>query len=148
MRVADIMERDVVTLDMAEHLDVADDIMRLGRIRHLPVVAGTHVVGVISQRDLFRAATSSLLDLRHRGQHEWLAALRACDVMATDVVTIGPRASVRDAVELMLRRRVGCLPVVDGSRLVGLVSETECLSYLERLLALADSRAELPQLGE
>src|SRR5438552_8566467 len=64
MYVRDLMRREVVTLDVADKLDLADDIMHLGRIRHLPVVSGERVVGILSQRDLFRAAVSSLLQLR------------------------------------------------------------------------------------
>lgn len=142
------MQRDVVTLDMAEHLDLADDIMRLGRIRHLPVVAGGHVVGILSQRDLFRAAASSLLELRHAAMQEWLGKIRACDVMTTDVVTIGPEAPVQDAVVLMLSRRIGCLPVVDHDQLVGLLSETDCLRHLARLLLIAGTKPCLPELRD
>ncbi len=75
MLVRHLMQRDVATLSVADRLDLADDIMRLGRIRHLPVVDGTRLVGILSQRDLFRAATSSLLQLRREADDTVLEAL-------------------------------------------------------------------------
>ena len=61
MYVRDLMQREVVTLDATESLGLADDIMRLGRIRHMPVTARGRLVGLLSQRDLFRAAISSMI---------------------------------------------------------------------------------------
>lgn len=141
MRVADFMERDVVTLDAAEHLDLADDVMRLGRIRHMPVVAGRRLVGILSQRDLFRAAASTVERLSADAERDWLAKLSVADAMTTDVVTIEPNEPIRHAVETMLIRRIGCLPVVADGCLVGLLSETDCLRVLAEVLAQADGAA-------
>src|SRR4029453_11730021 len=56
MDVRTLMQPDPLTLAVTEKLDIADDLMRLGRIRHLPVVDGSRLVGIVSQRDLLRAA--------------------------------------------------------------------------------------------
>ena len=69
------MERDVVTLRAGDTLDLAGDIMRLGRIRHLPVMAGETLVGILSQRDLFRAAISSMLQLGRAAEQQFLATV-------------------------------------------------------------------------
>ena len=62
MRVQDLMSTDVATLQRNDKLSIADDVMRLGRIRHLPVVdEDGRVVGVLSQRDLFRGALATAL---------------------------------------------------------------------------------------
>ena len=55
MKVKEIMVKEVATLDVNDELSLANDIMRLGRIRHLPVVDGTRLVGIVSERDLFRS---------------------------------------------------------------------------------------------
>lgn len=107
MDVRDLMARVVVTLDADDHLDLAEDIMQLGRIRHLPVVADGQLVGILSQRDLFRAATSNLLQLARTRQREWLATVPVRAVMTPHVYSVAPTVSLRAAVELMLEE-AGC----------------------------------------
>ena len=142
MYVADFMEREVVTLNVDDHLDLADDIMRLGRIRHMPVLDGGGLVGILSQRDLFRAAASTGLGLAGAAQRRWLARLCVREIMTPDVVTVTPHESVRHAAELMLIRKIGCVPVVEATgTLVGVLSETDCLRVLTTLLAWSEGAA-------
>jgi CBS domain-containing protein len=148
MLVRDLMETEVVVLRSEDRLDLADDIMRLGRIRHLPVTRGDLVVGILSQRDLFRAAASSLLQLRRVAERDWFAAIPVATVMTTPVITVAPTCPVATAVERMLAHRIGCLPVVEDERLVGLLSETDCLRHLIQVLEIADTREALPELPE
>lgn len=147
MQVRDLMQRDVVTLRATDTLDLADDIMRLGRIRHLPVEADGRVVGILSQRDLFRAALSSMLQLGRTAEHEFLARVPVAAAMTPAPFTTAPDTSVRTAVRLMLDRRIGCLPVLEHDRLVGLVSETDCLHHLAELLDVAAAKGFLPELS-
>jgi CBS domain-containing membrane protein len=146
MRVRDLMERDVLTLECTDTLDLADDLMRLGRIRHMPIVSGGQLVGIVSQRDLFRAAISSVLGFRRTAERDWLAQISTRAVMTTNVFTILPDASMRSAVELMLAKRIGCLPVVENGALLGLLSESDCLRYLAHLLDLAEGKQEIAEL--
>jgi CBS domain-containing protein len=146
MDVRDLMRTEVVTLDADDTLDLADDIMRLGRIRHLPVVADGHVVGIVSERDLFRAAVSSLLQLRREAEREWFAAIPVEAVMTARVFTIAPSAPLRAAVAIMLDKRIGCLPVVEDGKLVGLVSESDCLLHLAHVLDIAERKERLPEI--
>jgi CBS domain-containing protein len=146
MNVRELMEHEVTTLNETDTLGLADDIMRLGRIRHLPVISGERLVGIVSQRDLFLAAVSSVLHFRKAAEREWLATIRVREVMTHPVITIDPRASIREAVELMLEKRVGCLPVLEDGRLVGLLSETDCLRYLDRVLEAPETKQRLPEL--
>ncbi|HYV56687.1 MAG TPA: CBS domain-containing protein [Candidatus Nitrosopolaris sp.] len=147
MKVRDLMRREVVTLAAGGTLDVADGIMRLGRIRHLPVLSEGLVVGIVSQRDLFRATVSSLLQFRREAEREWLSRIPVQAVMTSHVFTVGPSIALRAAVGIMLEKRIGCLPVVEDGRLVGLLSESDCLRHLAHLLAIAETKADLPELG-
>src|SRR5579875_3274459 len=131
MLVQDLMQRDVFTLAATDTLDLADDVMRLGRIRHIPVVADGALVGILSQRDLFRAG---------------LAAIPIRAVMTTCVFTAHPRTTIQEAVTIMLDKKIGCLPVVEDDRLVGLLSESDCLRYLAHLLEVAAEKDVLPEL--
>ncbi|MEO8601352.1 MAG: CBS domain-containing protein [bacterium] len=128
------MHSSVVTLSPDERLDVANDIMSLGRIRHMPVVAGDRVVGILTQRDLFRAAISSVLNFRPAAEREWLQKIHVSEVRAQPVVTAQPAWTVRRAVEVMTEHVIDCLPVVDGGQLVGLLSESDCLRLLVQML--------------
>lgn len=148
MQVRELMQTEVVTLAEGDRLDLADTIMRLGRIRHLPVISNGRVVGILSQRDLFRAAISTALHLRPEAEREWLGKIAIREVMVRPVITATPGMSVREAVGLMLEHKIGCLPVVENGELVGLVSETDFLRLLARLLDLAEVRQALPLLQE
>lgn len=143
-KVRDLMATEVVTLNADDHLHLASDLMNLTRVRHMPVVSGAHIVGIFSQRDLFRAALSSALHFRRSAEREWLERISVAEVMTRDVVTAAPDWSVLQAVEVMLAHRIGCLPVVDGGHLVGLLSETDCLQLLKRLLTPARPSATVP----
>jgi CBS domain-containing membrane protein len=147
MLVRDLMSSDVATLNVSDSLNLADDIMRLGRIRHMPVVSGDSLVGILSQRDLFLAALSSGLHLRHSQEREWLKKIPVREVMTKHVITVSPDTPIRTAVGLMIEKRIGCLPVVDGGRLAGLLSESDCLRYLARLLDIADFKDKPPEVS-
>lgn len=145
MLVRDLMSHEVVTLNVTDSLDLADDVMRLGRIRHMPVVAGESLVGILSQRDLFRAALSSALHLRPSLEREWLKKIPVEEVMTKAVLTANAETPVRAAVALMIEKRIGCLPVIDGGKLVGLLSESDCLRYLAALLDRSTQKDPSPE---
>jgi len=147
MLVRDLMQTEVATLKAGDTLGLADDIMQLGRIRHLPVVsADNKIVGIISQRDLFRAAISSVLHMRKATERDWLAKIPVHDVMTAHVISVGPDCTVREAIEIMIKKRIGCLPVTDNGVLIGLVSENDFLRLLDRVLELPDVKSQLPEL--
>jgi CBS domain-containing protein len=77
-----------------------------------------------------------VLQLRHEQSREWLAKIPVKAVMSTTVHSIAPDRPLRDAVDLLLAHKIGCLPVVENDTLVGLLSETDCLAHLSHLLAL------------
>ena len=94
MQVRHLMSTDVVTLDAGAALDLADDLMKQKRIRHLPVVHGERLVGLVSQRDLFRAGLSTVLQFRRHVSKEWLQHIPVDEVMTRSVTTIDPCSSV------------------------------------------------------
>jgi CBS domain-containing protein len=132
MKVKDIMIKEVATLDVNDELSLANDIMRLGRIRHLPVVDGAKLVGIVSERDLFRRSLAQALGYEGKDTRELMKTLHIKDVMVQDVLTVTPDLELCEAVQLMLDHKIGCLPVVEDTRLVGLITETDImLRYLK-----------------
>lgn len=133
--IKDIMTRGPVTLRVEDIPDLAEDVMALGRIRRIPAVEHDRLVGILSQRDLFRSALIKLLGLRSKEQKDLLKAIPIEEVMNRPVIAISPDATVREAARIMPERKIGCLPVVEGQRLVGLVTETDIMRYLVNLRA-------------
>ena len=127
--VRDIMQRKVVTISAGDSLSTVEDIMTLGGVRHMPVVQAGGLVGVVSQRDLLRASLSTLIDLGKDERRAFLHVVEIEKVMSAPPITIGPGASVREAAHLMASRKIGCLPVLEEGRLVGLVTETDLLQH-------------------
>jgi CBS domain-containing protein len=126
--VSEIMRRHFVTLAPGDRLDLADDVMKLGRIRHMPVLEGERLVGVVSQRDLLAASLSKALDFEAKERRVFLKSVSVEEAMTRDPVTVSPETSAEEAARLLVRRKIGCLPVVDEkSVMVGLVTETDLL---------------------
>jgi CBS domain-containing protein len=129
-RVRDIMQTKIVTISVTERLSTVEDIMTLGRVRHMPVVHAGKLVGVLSQRDLLRASLSELGSFGTEARRAFLRDIEIEHVMSTPPITIGPDASVHLAARLMADERIGCLPVVEADELVGLVTETDVLQWV------------------
>jgi len=127
-RVSEVMQAEVATLTLQDRLDLAHDVMRLGRVRHMPVLDGTKLVGIVSNRDLLAASLSRVLDFAATDRRTFLRSIEISEVMSHDLITAPPEATLREVAELMLRHRIGCIPVVKSDRtLIGLVTETDLL---------------------
>jgi CBS domain-containing protein len=124
------MQRKLVTISSNESLSTVEDIMRLGRVRHMPVVSSGRLVGVVSERDLLRSSLSSLSSHRVAERKAFLYAVEIARVMSQPPIVIGPEASVRQAARVMAENKIGCLPVVEDEELVGLVTETDVLRWV------------------
>ncbi len=131
-----IMQREFASVRSDERLDFVEDVMALGRVRHMPVVDDGKLVGVVSQRDLLAASLSKVLDFDVKERRTFLRSVDVREVMAGRPITVAPGASLAEAAALLLRHKIGCLPVVGpGGEAVGLVTETDLLraAYDEEL---------------
>jgi len=128
-RVRDIMPETMVTISEGDRLSTVEDIMTLGHVRHMPVTHAGKLVGVVSERDLLRASLSSLSADRGDAHRAFLHGVEIGRVMSAPPVVIGPDDSVEDAARSMAEKKIGCLPVVDGDELLGLITETDVLRY-------------------
>jgi CBS domain-containing membrane protein len=129
--VRDLMSREVATLRENEQLTIADDVMRLGRVRHLPVVDDEdRLVGIVSQRDLFRGALARTLGYGEVAQSRLLATIRVKDVMSTDVATVTPDTGVNEAARRLVEQKIGCLVVTDGDAIEGILTEADFVKLM------------------
>lgn len=128
MLIEDIMQTKVVTVSPDDSVAEALRRTRAGHFRHLPVVEGERLVGVVSDRDLRATAPALIVE----GTEDILERTRVELVMHPDVIVAHPLDPVEDAARLMYEHKIGCLPVVTGERLVGIVTETDVLrSFVE-----------------
>ena len=133
LKVADIMTRNVLTLEMDHSINLAGAVMQWRHIRHLPVVDQGRLVGLVTARDVARAQAQLLaqparqaLDDDGRG-----LTVPVLDIMQRNVWSVTSDAPVSEAARIMLDHRFGCLPVVDErERLVGIVTEIDLLRLL------------------
>ena len=128
--VREIMMGSPVTLKPGDTLDLANDIISLGRIRHIPVVEDGKLVGLLSERDLIGAATRTIFGLKQKSKSALLKSVLIKDVMKKKVVTVMP---IKNAAHLMREKKIGCVPVVSAGALVGLLTTTDILRYVEGL---------------
>src|SRR6516162_6169537 len=133
LRVRDVMTAEVTTLQRNDKLTLADDIMRLGRIRHLPVLdEDGRLAGIVSQRDLFRGALAKALGYGERAQRQLMDTLVVKELMTSDVITTTPDTPLTDAAHVLVERKIGCLPVVEAGRLVGIITEGDFVALATR----------------
>lgn len=128
------MSRNVFTLERNDTLSIADDLMKQERIRHLPVLdEGGKLCGILTQRDLFRGALLEALGYGRRAEEHMLATVVVKEAMHSPVLTTEPGASLQEAARLMLEKKVGCLPVLDGDKLVGILTEGDFVKLVAEL---------------
>lgn len=123
------MSRDVETIGRNDELAIAESLMAGKRMRHLVVLnsSGT-VCGVLSQRDIFRGALLRSLGYGSRVEDRLLKQLVVKEAMSTELVTTTSAAPIRDAAQTMIDGKIGCLPVVDDDKLVGIITESDFVS--------------------
>jgi CBS domain-containing protein len=132
MKIADAMSADVITVSPQTPLKDAAALLARHRISGLPVVEEEQVVGVVSEADIVARSTGSRESRSLLGElfgsrrcHEDVGATHAWEAMTSPAITIGPGRPVVEAARVMVERRVNRLPVVEDSRLVGIVTRAD-----------------------
>jgi acetoin utilization protein AcuB len=137
--VRDSMTREVVVLSPSSTAAEALGLCRERRIRHLPVLEGGRLVGIVSDRDL-RSATPTLGDPERASA---LEKIRLSDVMSRDVITALPGDPIEVAANRMRERRIGCLPVVESGELVGIITSSDVMEALVYLVGAHEPGSRL-----
>ena len=129
--VSDLMTNDPVSVTPSADLQTARDLMDQHGIRHLPVVDEENtVVGLVSQRDLLQRVLAPTDDLTLSARHDVMSAITVDTIMTTDVEAVEPGLALAAAGQMMLENKYGCLPVVDGGRMTGILTEADFVRYL------------------
>jgi CBS domain-containing membrane protein len=129
----------VEILSVGDTIDLAERHMRLGRIRHLPVVDGQQrLVGLITHRKLL-AAWLSHGDPAHESHRALAREVPVEMLMETDVVTVGPDTPLATVAALMDSKKIGCVPVVQSGRVVGIITEADFVKLARKMFATPGS---------
>lgn len=131
LTVRDLMSEQPFALRTDDDLTTVYDMMAEKHVRHVPVVDGDgELVGLVSHRDLVRRALAVGDELPVSNQRQLLRGMKIGEVMNSNVETTEPTASIVEAGQLMLDNKFGCLPVLEGGRLVGIITESDFVRYV------------------
>jgi len=133
-QVRDLMTERVFTLRENDRLLDLEELMSSRHVLHVPIVDREgELVGLVTHRDLARGVLGRIDDLPIGVEEDLLRRRRVGEIMVTEPETIEPDTALREAAEIMLENKIGCLPVTEGTRLVGILTEADFVrDYLER----------------
>ncbi|HWC04577.1 MAG TPA: CBS and ACT domain-containing protein [Methylomirabilota bacterium] len=146
MLVQDVMQTKLYTVTPETTLPEALRLTGQRGVRHLPVIEEGRLVGILSDRDLKRAMASPASGLEVHELNYLLDRLRVGEIMTRTVITIGRMFPIEAAAHLMLQEKIGALPVTDGERLIGLVTETDVLRLFVRAMGAGEPSSRLDVL--
>ena len=123
--VSELMNRDVVTVGRNDSLTVAEQTMVAGEFRHLPVLnEDGELAGIVSHRDIYHSAFVKALGHGVAAKNKMFDMLLVKEVMSEHIISTTADAPLSEAATTMLEHKVGCLPVLDQGKLVGILTES------------------------
>lgn len=141
--VDEIMSTDIVSANADSSLGELVKLMEQHSVRHLPVLEHGHLVGLVSQRDILAAGGSNIGSYIPAERELVERTIRARDIMTEQLKTIDVRANMRKAALLLQQHKYGCLPVVDGGSLVGIITDFDFVGVAINLLEQIEIAAPL-----
>lgn len=129
--ISTIMTQDVVKLNISDNLTKAESLFKKHRIRHIPVVSGNKIIGMLSYTDLLRISFADAVDDDEDEIDTTVYNMFTVEqVMAKKLVTIAPETTIKEAAEILASKEFHALPVCEGNLLVGIVTTTDLIKYL------------------
>lgn len=124
------MTKNVATVQVSDDLHDVIDLVKKNHIRHVPVLEGHDVVGIISSTDINRLTFSSLFENQEGADEAILEMLSISQVMTQKPRTVEAALSIRDVAEILASEEYHALPVVENGQLAGIVTTTDVIKYL------------------
>ena len=139
--VRSIMSDDILTLGIENTLSDARIMMVENNIRHIPIVDDEQVLmGLVSQRDVLSLEESTLFDINVISRLDHEQHVKIDDFYRRDVVTINAHVSVHNAALTIQKYKIGCLPILSGDKLIGLVTDSDFVNVAINLIEVLSSR--------
>ena len=130
MRVGDYMTRDPITVEEDASMKDAILLLRMHHIRHLPVAVGKLLVGLVTDRDIKRASPSILAGIDKAEFEQFMEDTPVSRIMTREPFTVTEDTPLSEAIQTLIDRKFGSLPVVDGREIVGIFTEIDALKLL------------------
>jgi acetoin utilization protein AcuB len=138
-RVRDYMTPDPQTLDSKNTLLDAVLMLRRLELRHIPILEGGRLVGILTDRDVGRVAPSMLMGISPQDYNRVFEDTPVAKVMTRNLLSTTPESPLAEAVHLLYNHKVGCLPVLEDGRLVGIITVVDMLRALHDLVGNLNS---------
>ena len=125
------MTKEVVTLTNKDSLETAEHLFKTKRIRHIPVVSGEAIIGMLSYTDLLRISFADAI-----GEDEEFVETTVYNmftleqVMAKNLICISSKTTIKEVAEILSKKEFHAIPVVDNNKLVGIITTTDLINYL------------------
>ncbi len=132
MRVSEIMSQEIVTITPDKRVGQALKLMQKHQIRHLPVTEGGRMVGWITSRDLREVLLASMLE-----------KITVADIMIKAPISVGADTGVEEAARLIMEHKIGGMPVLEGDRLVGVITMLDLIGAFLTMLSLIRNSSRL-----
>jgi acetoin utilization protein AcuB len=127
--VSDIMTKNIIALTRSDNLQRAEVLFNRYKIKHIPVVSGETVIGMLSYSDLLKISFADVTEDEHNVDSVVYNMFTIEQVMVKDVLTISSDTSIKKAAEILAKQAFHALPVVDEGTLIGIVTTTDLLNY-------------------
>jgi CBS domain-containing protein len=129
--VSKIMTSDVITLNHTNGLETAEKLFKENNIRHIPVVNGHTIIGMLSYTDLLRISFADAVEIDEQDVDTVVYEMFTIEqVMAKNLISVSSGTTIKEVAELLSKKEFHALPVVDNDKLVGIVTTTDLINYL------------------
>ncbi|NOQ36830.1 MAG: CBS domain-containing protein [Methylococcaceae bacterium] len=137
MQVKDLMTKKVFTIEPNDMIDRVFFLIHYEKLRHLPVVEKGKVVGIVSDRDMYKAlgpkSNSKVIESNNNNNELHVVAKKVRHIMKRGIITVTPNTPASEAAKLMTEHRIGALPVVNNGKLAGILTSTDILKVFSKL---------------
>ena len=141
MTLSEIMTEHPFTLGPSNSVKQAMDLMQQEAIRHIPIVDEQHhLLGLVTLTDILATRESKLLLISPEREAEFTDSVQLGEIMTRQVASVDPHAGIKEAALYLQRHRYGCLPVLKGRKLIGIVTESDFIAVAINLLELMEEQ--------
>ena len=129
--ISTIMSKDVITLNHTDNLETAELLFKKNNIRHIPVVNGKEISGMLSYTDLLRISFADAVDEDEQEVDTVVYNMFTIEqVMAKNLISVNSDVTIKEVAEILAKKEFHALPVVEDNKLVGIVTTTDLINYL------------------